>query len=63
MVRKEGYLKLYQVDDSVFFPLSDNYLVYLCKKETLDRLTEEETLELIVKMLREARMARPVTLH
>ena len=56
-------MKLYQVDDSVFFPLSDNYLVYLCKKETLDRLTEEETLELIVKMLREARMARPVTLH
>lgn len=40
-------MNFYEIGDNVFFPLTETYLVYLCKKKKFEKLTIQEACELV----------------
>ena len=49
-------MTLYLIGDGLFYPLSENYLVYICKREVYEKLSEKEAIELITKTLQGVKM-------
>ena len=49
-------MTLYLIGDGLFYPLSENCLVYICKQEVYEKLTEKEAIELITKTLQRVKM-------
>ena len=42
MAKAKSASQFYLIGDKIFFPLSPNYLIYICDKEVFEMLTIEE---------------------
>ena len=56
-------MNLYLIGDEVFYPISDHYLLYICKKEVMDKLNELERLKLIKSSLESVMSVSSATVH
>ena len=44
-------MKIYMVEEMIFYPLFPEYLIYICKKDEYDQMTREEFLVRVAKAL------------
>ena len=42
-------MKLYMVDEMIFFPLFPEYLLYICRQSEYEKMTHEEFVTLVAK--------------
>lgn len=50
-IRSRG-LKLQVIDGMVFYPISENYLLYLCERDEVHTLTESRVVELMTEVVK-----------